>query len=84
MAAGSGEVHGTQSSYHGVFRLLEPGSKHRRLDIICVPYNEMGCALLYFTGSDYFNRSMRHFAKQRGYSLSQHGIARRCARRTAR
>lgn len=75
MAAGNGEVHGTQSSYHGVFRLLEPGSKHRRLDIICVPYNEMGCALLYFTGSDYFNRSMRHYAKQRGYSLSQHGIS---------
>jgi DNA polymerase/3'-5' exonuclease PolX len=75
MAAGTGEVHGTQSSYHGVFRLLEPGSKHRRLDIICVPYNEMGCALLYFTGSDYFNRSMRHYAKQRGFSLSQHGIA---------
>jgi DNA polymerase/3'-5' exonuclease PolX len=75
MASGSGEVHGTQSSYHGVFRLLEPGSLHRRLDIICVPYNEMGCALLYFTGSDYFNRSMRHFAKQMGYSLSQHGIA---------
>ena len=31
-------------------------------------------ALLYFTGSDHFNRSMRHYAKARGYSLSDHGI----------
>ena len=31
-------------------------------------------ALLYFTGSDHFNRSMRHYAKKRGYSLSDHGI----------
>ena len=31
-------------------------------------------ALLYFTGSEHFNRSMRHYAKQRGYSLSDHGI----------
>lgn len=74
-ATGNGEVGGTQSSYHGVFRLLGPDAKHRRLDIICVPYNEMGCALLYFTGSDYFNRSMRHYAKALNFSLSQHGIA---------
>ena len=25
-------------------------------------------------GSDHFNRSMRHYAKARGYSLSDHGI----------
>ena len=72
----AGEVGGTQSKYNGVFRLLAPGSKHRRIDIICVPYNELGCALLYFTGSDYFNRSMRHYAKQKGLTLSQHCLAR--------
>jgi hypothetical protein len=27
-------------------------------------------ALLYFTGSDHFNRSMRLFASKKGYSLS--------------
>lgn len=31
--------------------------------------------MLYFTGSDYFNRSMRLYAKKLGYTLSDHGIA---------
>lgn len=39
-----------------------------------VPCGRYAYALLYFTGSDHFNRSMRHYAKQRGYSLSDHGI----------
>jgi hypothetical protein len=38
-------------------RLLEPESKHRRIDIIVVPWRERACALLYFTGSAIFNRS---------------------------
>ena len=33
-------------------------------------------ALLYFTGSDHFNRSMRHYASKLGYSLSDHGLVR--------
>jgi DNA polymerase lambda len=32
--------------------------------------------LLYFTGSDYFNRSMRLFAEKKGFTLSDHGLAR--------
>ena len=32
-------------------------------------------ALLYFTGSDHFNRSMRLFASKKGYTLSDKGIA---------
>lgn len=34
----------------------------------------MPFALLSFTGSDYFNRSMRHYAKRKGLSLSDHGV----------
>lgn len=30
---------------------------------------------MYFTGSDYFNRSMRLFAEQKGFTLSDHGLA---------
>ena len=47
---------------------------HRRIDIkvyakVLEPY-----ALLYFTGSERFNRSMRHWAKQRKQSLSDRGL----------
>lgn len=30
--------------------------------------------MLYFTGSDYFNRSMRLFAKRKGMNLEDHGL----------
>lgn len=33
-----------------------------------------GFALLYFTGSDHFNCSMRFFAKMKGLSLSDKGL----------
>ena len=44
------------------------------MDIIVVPYDEYACALLYFTGSAHFNRSMRNLARQMGMSLSEHSI----------
>lgn len=63
----------TCSSYRGIIRL--PGYElHRRLDLKLYPPEDFAYALLYFTGSDHFNRSMRHYAKTLGYSLSDHGI----------
>lgn len=38
------------------------------------PREQFGFALLYFTGSDHFNRSMRLFARKKGLSLSDHGL----------
>lgn len=48
--------------------------KHRRIDLKYYPKDLYGYALLYFTGSDYFNRSMRLFSRKKGYSLSDHGL----------
>ncbi|KAH3742644.1 DNA polymerase lambda [Pelomyxa schiedti] len=61
--------------YMGVCQL--PGSLHRRIDLKVFPVENWACALLYFTGSGYFNRSMRLFARKKGYSLSEHSLVKR-------
>ncbi|XP_029990960.1 DNA polymerase lambda [Sphaeramia orbicularis] len=70
----SHEENGEQKKYMGVCRLPGPGHRHRRLDVIVVPYNEFACALMYFTGSAHFNRSMRALAKTKQMSLSEHSL----------
>ena len=46
----------------------------RRLDIKSYPREVFAFAIMYFTGSDYFNRSMRSYVKQTGWSLSDQGL----------
>jgi DNA polymerase/3'-5' exonuclease PolX len=47
---------------------------HRRLDFQLIKRESWPFALLYFTGSEHFNRSMRHWAGKMGLSLSQHAL----------
>eukprot|EP00227_Mantoniella_beaufortii_P005319 CAMPEP_0197613870 /NCGR_PEP_ID=MMETSP1326-20131121/59237_1 /TAXON_ID=1155430 /ORGANISM="Genus nov. species nov., Strain RCC2288" /LENGTH=99 /DNA_ID=CAMNT_0043182735 /DNA_START=600 /DNA_END=899 /DNA_ORIENTATION=- len=48
-----------------------PPRLHRRLDLKVYSPEQLPFALLYFTGSDYFNRSMRWWAKKHmGISLN--------------
>lgn len=61
------------SKWHGASCL--PGTKiWRRVDFLLVPWEEMGAALIYFTGNDIFNRSIRLFASRKGYRLNQRGL----------
>ncbi|KAM7206637.1 hypothetical protein V8F33_000280 [Rhypophila sp. PSN 637] len=48
----------------------------RRIDFLLVPETEYGAALIYFTGNDIFNRSMRLLASKKGMRLNQRGLYR--------
>ncbi|KYK58610.1 DNA-directed DNA polymerase X [Drechmeria coniospora] len=48
----------------------------RRIDFLLVPASEHGAALIYFTGNDIFNRSLRLLASKKGLKLNQHGLYR--------
>ncbi|KAI0851465.1 hypothetical protein F5Y00DRAFT_229789 [Daldinia vernicosa] len=71
------------SKWHGCCVLPEsafPGPKSeyrpiwRRIDILLVPQTELGAALIYFTGNDIFNRSIRLLAQKKGMRLNQRGL----------
>lgn len=59
--------------YMGWCMLKEVGI-HRRIDIKMYPREQFAFAVLYFTGSKNFNRSMRLFARNKGYTLSDHTL----------
>eukprot|EP00475_Leptophrys_vorax_P045938 TRINITY_DN9706_c0_g2_i1.p1 TRINITY_DN9706_c0_g2~~TRINITY_DN9706_c0_g2_i1.p1 ORF type:complete len:300 (-),score=81.31 TRINITY_DN9706_c0_g2_i1:11-910(-) len=60
-------------TYMGVCQ-ISPSHLHRRIDIKVYPMRLMGYALLHFTGSEHFGRSLRLYAKRKGYSLSDCGL----------
>lgn len=63
-------VHDFSESYFGIC-CLGQGYPHRRLDLKTYPREQYPFAVLYFTGSDYFNRSMRCWAiNHKGWSLT--------------
>ncbi|KAI1096178.1 hypothetical protein F5B19DRAFT_223655 [Rostrohypoxylon terebratum] len=71
------------SKWHGCCVLPEsafPGPKGeyrpiwRRIDLLLVPQCQLGAALIYFTGNDIFNRSIRLLARKKGMRLNQRGL----------
>lgn len=53
---------------------LRPTLPHRRIDFQMIARESWPFALLYFTGSEHFNRSMRNWARKNHMSLSQHAL----------
>lgn len=69
--ASSSRVDG--SKWHGA-SLLPGSTVWRRIDLLFVSGSELGAALIYFTGNDIFNRSMRLLASKKGMRLNQRGL----------
>lgn len=66
-----------ESKYMGVCQLPPADGKtcdHRRLDIRLIPRDQFFCALLYFTGSDVFNKDMRALALEQGFTINEYSI----------
>ncbi|KAG7177706.1 DNA polymerase beta-like [Homarus americanus] len=61
------------SKFMGVCHLME-GLPHRRLDIRLLPHDQYYCGILYFTGSDMFNKAMRQHALDKGFTLNEYCI----------
>ncbi|OQO12316.1 hypothetical protein B0A48_02958 [Cryoendolithus antarcticus] len=61
------------TKWHGASCL--PGSKTwRRIDFMLVPPEQLGAAMIAFTGNDIFNRSLRLLASNKGMRLNQRGL----------
>ncbi len=70
-------THGTfgQNTFMGVCKLPnKENCKHRRIDIKIYEPKEFATALLYFTGSGRFNRSMRTYTHMLGWHLDDKGL----------
>lgn len=66
------------SMWHGCCVLPQSEAKRsnpwRRIDLLLVPHAELGAALIYFTGNDIFNRSIRLLASKKNMRLNQRGL----------
>ncbi len=61
------------TKFSGVFR-LDAQSRHRRLDLRLLPSDQYFCGVLYFTGSDMFNKQMRAHALEQNFTLNEYTL----------
>ncbi|GAB6028468.1 hypothetical protein CHUAL_002627 [Chamberlinius hualienensis] len=54
--------------------VLDKVALHRRIDIRLMPHDQYYCGVLYFTGSDMFNKHMRTIALEKGFTLNEYCI----------
>jgi len=47
---------------------------NRRIDIRLIPHDQYYCGILYFTGSDMFNKNMRQIALENDFILNEYSI----------
>ena len=61
------------TKFMGVCRLSNQ-HPYRRLDIRILPHDQYYCGVLYFTGSDQFNKAMRAHAIEKGFTLNEYTL----------
>ncbi|KAK6627172.1 hypothetical protein RUM44_009649 [Polyplax serrata] len=61
------------TKYMGVCKMKNKKTA-RRLDMRLTPHDQYFCSILYFTGSDLFNKNMRTHALQQGYTLNEYSL----------
>ncbi|KAJ8287312.1 hypothetical protein GJAV_G00050110 [Gymnothorax javanicus] len=66
------------SKFMGVCQLARESEEedylHRRIDIRLIPKDQYYCGVLYFTGSDIFNKNMRTRALEKSFTLNEYTI----------
>ncbi|XP_051168701.1 DNA polymerase beta-like [Leptopilina boulardi] len=64
-----------ETKFMGVCKLTtDEKALFRRLDIRLAPYDQYYCAVLYFTGSDLFNKEMRAHALEKKFTLNEYTL----------
>ncbi|XP_074065130.1 DNA polymerase beta [Macrotis lagotis] len=64
------------TKFMGVCQLSseEVSYPYRRIDIRLIPKDQYYCGVLYFTGSDIFNKNMRAHALEKGFTINEYTI----------
>lgn len=67
-----------ETKFMGVCQLPSKNNEkeypHRRIDIRLIPKDQYYCGVLYFTGSDIFNKNMRAHALEKGFTINEYTI----------